>query len=59
MLTKPPTKRTKSFVQQAGESVYNFILGGFAGAFGAFVVYPIDLGECDSPFIGVPVLIFL
>ena len=27
-------------------STYNFVLGGMAGAFGATMVYPIDLGEC-------------
>ncbi|KAK3373926.1 mitochondrial carrier domain-containing protein [Lasiosphaeria ovina] len=41
----PPAERTTSqnFFAQAFESGYNFALGSFAGAFGAFMVYPIDL----------------
>ncbi len=39
--------RTKSglqkFLSDAAESAYNFALGSMAGAFGAFMVYPIDL----------------
>ncbi|KAK4113853.1 mitochondrial carrier [Canariomyces notabilis] len=31
------------FLAQAMESAYNFALGSMAGAFGAFMVYPIDL----------------
>ncbi|KAI1802973.1 mitochondrial carrier [Daldinia bambusicola] len=34
---------TQSFFLQAAESAYNFLLGSAAGAFGAFMVYPIDL----------------
>ncbi|KAL7625317.1 mitochondrial aspartate-glutamate transporter agc1 [Parahypoxylon ruwenzoriense] len=34
---------TQSFILQAAESAYNFVLGSAAGAFGAFMVYPIDL----------------
>ncbi|XXH00205.1 hypothetical protein Hte_006547 [Hypoxylon texense] len=34
---------TKSFFLSAVESGYNFMLGSAAGAFGAFMVYPIDL----------------
>lgn len=38
---------TKSFVSSLAQSVYNFVQGGFAGAFGATIVYPIDLGELN------------
>ncbi|KAI1765623.1 mitochondrial carrier [Hypoxylon sp. FL1150] len=34
---------TKTFLLSAVESGYNFMLGSAAGAFGAFMVYPIDL----------------
>ncbi|KAI0167005.1 mitochondrial carrier [Hypoxylon sp. FL1284] len=34
---------TRTFLLQAVESGYNFLLGSAAGAFGAFMVYPIDL----------------
>ncbi|EMR68621.1 hypothetical protein MGN70_002267 [Eutypa lata] len=34
---------SKSVLRQVGESAYNFTLGSLAGAFGAFMVYPIDL----------------
>lgn len=34
---------TSSAASQVLESAYNFGLGSFAGAFGAFMVYPIDL----------------
>ncbi|KAI0849928.1 mitochondrial carrier [Daldinia vernicosa] len=34
---------TQSFLLQAAESAYSFLLGSAAGAFGAFMVYPIDL----------------
>lgn len=33
----------KAFAQQLLQSAYNFALGGVAGAFGATMVYPIDL----------------
>ncbi|CAN6673040.1 mitochondrial aspartate-glutamate transporter Agc1p [Trichomonascus vanleenenianus] len=33
----------RSFLSEVFESAYNFALGSFAGAFGATVVYPIDL----------------
>ena len=36
--------KTTSFLVEFSHSVYNFALGGLAGAFGATVVYPIDLG---------------
>ncbi|KAI0319425.1 mitochondrial inner membrane protein [Amylostereum chailletii] len=36
---------SSSFLSDVGESMYNFVQGGFAGAFGATIVYPIDLGE--------------
>ncbi|KAL2131679.1 hypothetical protein VTI74DRAFT_4746 [Chaetomium olivicolor] len=35
--------RGQNFVAQSLESAYNFALGSIAGAFGAFMVYPIDL----------------
>ncbi|KAK7749710.1 mitochondrial aspartate-glutamate transporter agc1 [Cytospora paraplurivora] len=35
--------KTASFFSQVLESGYNFALGSLAGAFGAFMVYPIDL----------------
>lgn len=35
--------RTAGFFSQVLESGYNFALGSVAGAFGAFMVYPIDL----------------
>lgn len=35
--------RTKQFLSQSLESAYGFALGSLAGAFGAFMVYPIDL----------------
>ena len=34
---------SKSVLMKTAESVYNFALGSMAGAFGAFMVYPIDL----------------
>ncbi|TPX17007.1 uncharacterized protein E0L32_012341 [Thyridium curvatum] len=34
---------TQKFLAEALESAYNFALGSVAGAFGAFMVYPIDL----------------
>lgn len=36
----------KAFASQLLQSAYNFGLGGIAGAFGATMVYPIDLGAC-------------
>jgi solute carrier family 25 aspartate/glutamate transporter 12/13 len=40
-----PVEKTRgqNFVAQSLESAYNFALGSLAGAFGAFMVYPIDL----------------
>ncbi|ODA81730.1 hypothetical protein RJ55_00233 [Drechmeria coniospora] len=35
--------KQSTLLHQALESTYNFALGSFAGAFGAFMVYPIDL----------------
>ncbi|KAF2461360.1 calcium-binding mitochondrial carrier protein-like protein Aralar1 [Lineolata rhizophorae] len=35
--------RTKSIVHDVLESIHHFALGSLAGAFGAFMVYPIDL----------------
>ncbi|OTA92266.1 hypothetical protein M434DRAFT_21946 [Hypoxylon sp. CO27-5] len=34
---------TQSVILQVAESAYSFLLGSLAGAFGAFMVYPIDL----------------
>ncbi|KAH8664005.1 mitochondrial carrier domain-containing protein [Xylariales sp. PMI_506] len=34
---------TKAVLRQVAESGYHFLLGSVAGAFGAFMVYPIDL----------------
>lgn len=38
-----PASASKAAMQQAMMSTYNFVLGSVAGAFGAFMVYPIDL----------------
>ena len=35
--------KAKTILHDVLESAYHFILGGIAGAFGAFMVYPIDL----------------
>ncbi|KAK4223870.1 putative calcium-binding mitochondrial carrier protein Aralar1 [Podospora fimiseda] len=35
--------KTQQFLSQSLESAYGFALGSIAGAFGAFMVYPIDL----------------
>ncbi|KAI1503587.1 calcium-binding mitochondrial carrier protein Aralar1 [Biscogniauxia marginata] len=35
--------KTRGALRQVAESAYSFMLGSFAGAFGAFMVYPIDL----------------
>jgi len=35
--------QTQQFLSSLFESTYNFVLGSAAGAFGAFMVYPIDL----------------
>ncbi|EIN13882.1 mitochondrial carrier [Punctularia strigosozonata HHB-11173 SS5] len=37
-----------SFLHQVAHSVYNFGLGGIAGACGATIVYPIDLGDMQN-----------
>ncbi|KZS93297.1 mitochondrial inner membrane protein [Sistotremastrum niveocremeum HHB9708] len=42
VITKPVTK-TQSALKEVATSAYNFGLGGIAGAFGATIVYPIDL----------------
>ena len=39
---KPPTYLS-GFLEGALESAHHFLLGGISGAFGAFMVYPIDL----------------
>ncbi|KZT27699.1 mitochondrial carrier [Neolentinus lepideus HHB14362 ss-1] len=38
-----PANTTMSFLHEVAHSIYNFGLGGLAGAFGATIVYPIDL----------------
>ncbi|KAA1468086.1 mitochondrial inner membrane protein [Dentipellis sp. KUC8613] len=38
----------KSVMHDVFHSVYNFVQGGMAGAFGATIVYPIDLGASSS-----------
>ncbi|GAO15775.1 uncharacterized protein UV8b_03105 [Ustilaginoidea virens] len=40
---KPAAAAKGSLLKGAAESAYNFALGSLAGAFGAFMVYPIDL----------------
>lgn len=40
---KEERSTTMSVVHEVAHSVYNFMLGGAAGAFGATIVYPIDL----------------
>lgn len=40
---KNATSDPRSFLSEVFENVYNFALGSVAGAFGATVVYPIDL----------------
>lgn len=41
--TEKASKAGTAILRQIAESTYNFGLGSFAGAFGAFMVYPIDL----------------
>ncbi|KAH7923251.1 mitochondrial carrier [Leucogyrophana mollusca] len=38
-----PTSSTTSFLEGFLHSAYNFVQGGFAGALGATIVYPIDM----------------
>ncbi len=38
----------QTFLQGLAHSVYNFMLGGIAGSFGATMVYPIDLVKVQS-----------
>ena len=47
--SKPPPSATKNVFMTAAESIYNFMLGGVAGGFGATIVYPIDLGAVNFP----------
>jgi solute carrier family 25 aspartate/glutamate transporter 12/13 len=42
--TSTTTSAASSFLSGLAQSAYNFVQGGFAGAFGATIVYPIDLG---------------
>ncbi|KZP28881.1 mitochondrial carrier [Athelia psychrophila] len=37
-----------TFIQNVGHSAYNFVQGGLAGASGATIVYPIDMGEMQN-----------
>ncbi len=46
---KPPSSATKNVFMTAAEGIYNFMLGGVAGGFGATIVYPIDLGAVSFP----------
>ena len=46
--TSPATSTAASFLSGLAQSAYNFVQGGFAGAFGATIVYPLDLGEHGS-----------
>lgn len=47
-------KPKKGFLDSFFQSAYNFALGGFAGGFGAGVVYPIDLGRWSRHTFGKP-----
>ena len=43
--TKKTVSTSSSIVSGIAQSIYNFVQGGVAGAFGATIVYPIDLGK--------------
>ena len=43
-----PITATKSTLTEIGKSIFYFVEGGIAGAFGATMVYPIDLGMLRS-----------
>ena len=43
-----PIAATKSTLTEIGKSIFYFVEGGIAGAFGATMVYPIDLGMLRS-----------
>ena len=45
-----PVTVPTSFLTMLAHSAYNFVQGGFAGAFGATIVYPIDMGKCTKYF---------
>lgn len=48
---RPATRSTAaSALHEIAHSAYNFGLGGVAGALGATIVYPIDLGEWFAEF---------
>ena len=47
--SRPPPSATKNVFLTVAESIYNFMLGGVAGGFGATIVYPIDLGAVNFP----------
>ena len=38
------------YLHKTLHSAYNFVLGGMAGAFGATIVYPIDMGKQCLPY---------
>lgn len=46
-VVEAPYKKA-TFLQNVGHSAYNFVQGGIAGASGATIVYPIDMGEWPS-----------
>lgn len=46
--SKPTITSARTFFLGLGHSAYNFVQGGVAGAFGATIVYPIDLGQSRS-----------
>jgi solute carrier family 25 aspartate/glutamate transporter 12/13 len=46
VLDTVPPEQSGSVLLNVAHSAYNFVLGGFAGAIGATMVYPIDLGGC-------------
>ncbi|EGO05052.1 hypothetical protein SERLA73DRAFT_118690 [Serpula lacrymans var. lacrymans S7.3] len=43
-----PTSKGDSFVEGLLHSAYNFVQGGAAGALGATIVYPIDMGNMQN-----------
>ncbi|KIY50427.1 mitochondrial carrier [Fistulina hepatica ATCC 64428] len=44
----PHLPSAKSALHTVFHSVYSFVLGGIAGAFGATIVYPIDMGKMQN-----------
>ncbi|KAG8969891.1 mitochondrial aspartate-glutamate transporter agc1 [Tulasnella sp. 419] len=45
---------TETFLQSTGRSIYNFMLGGIAGAVGATIVYPIDMVKVSKAVFTLP-----